>query len=294
MRRVAIIGLGLIGGSLGLALRENVPEVEVLGIAPREETLRRAKELGAVQQAATDPGAAEDCDLAVIATPIMATEETLRELAGPCRRGLLVTDVASTKVRVLEWARATLADPHRFLGGHPMAGKERAGLAAAEPGLFQGAVWALTPFARQDLHPFRDWQSIIERIGARPVLVDAADHDRRVAGVSHLAFVASAAYVDTVRGDVAWSEMADLASSGFRDMTRLASGSPELYAQIGATNAGPLADWIDRFIAVLQGYRDQLARPDAGLRRMFDEAKAARDEWVKQHYATHGPSAPRS
>ncbi len=293
MRRIGIIGLGLIGGSLGLALRQYAPEIEVLGIAPREETLARARERQAIQQAATDPRAAEDCDLAVIATPIMATEETLRALAGASRRGLLVTDVASTKVRVLEWARATLADPHRFLGGHPMAGKERAGLAAAEPGLFQGAVWALTPLQRQDLHPFRDWQSIIARLGAHPLLMDAYEHDRRAAGISHLAFVASAAYVDTVRTDPAWAELGQLASSGFRDMTRLASGSPPLYAQIGATNAGPLSQWIDRFIAVLQGYRDQLERPDAGLRRKFEDAKAVRDEWVREHYATHGPTARR-
>lgn len=292
MRRIAIIGLGLIGGSLGMAVRQFASEVTVLGIAPRTETLRRAAERGAIHEGDTDLRSAEGCDLAVVATPILAIEETLRGLATASRRGLLLTDVASSKVQVLEWARATLPDPHRFLGGHPMAGKERAGLAGAEAGLFQGAVWALTPAPRQDLHPFAPWLALIERIGARPLVLDAVSHDHRAAAVSHLAFVLSAAYVDTVRKDPDWPELGRLASSGFRDMTRLASGSPELYAQVGATNARPLGEWIERLMAVLHEYQGLLAANDPGVRRRFEEVKAARDEWVRQHYAPHSPARP--
>jgi prephenate dehydrogenase len=292
MRRIAIIGLGLIGGSLGMALRRFAPEVTVVGIAPRADTLRRAEGLEAIHESHTDPRAAEGCDLAVVATPILAIEETLSALATASRRGLLLTDVASSKVRVLEWARAALPDPHRFLGGHPMAGKERAGLAAAEAGLFRGAIWVLTPAPRQDLHAFEPWLALIGRIGARPLLLDAATHDRRAAAISHLAFVLSAAYVDTLRLDSEWPELGTLASSGFRDMTRLASGSPQLYAQVSATNAGPLGEWIERLIAMLQEYQALITRNDPGLRRRFEEAKAAHDEWVRQRYASHSPARP--
>ncbi len=292
MRRLAIIGLGLIGGSLGLALRRDAPHLEILGIAPSPETLRRALERGAIHRGDTEVRAAEACDLVVIATPILAVAEILHSLAGASRRGLLITDVASTKVQVCAWARATLPDPERFLGGHPMAGKERAGLAAAEPGLFEGTVWALTPAPRQDLQAFQPWVALIERIGAHPLILDAADHDRRAAAISHLAFLLSAAYIDTVHADPDWPQLRQLASSGFRDMTRLASGNPQLYAHIGTTNAGPLGDWIDRLIAVLGEYRSQLGRADPGLRRRFEDAKTARDEWVKEHYAAYGPARP--
>jgi prephenate dehydrogenase len=294
MRRVAIIGLGLIGGSLALALRRDAPDLEVLGIAPREATLRQALALQAIHRGDSDLRAAEECDLAVIATPITAVEETLRALATPSRKGLLLTDVASTKAQVLAWARALLPDAHRFLGGHPMAGKERTGLAAAEPGLFEGAVWALTPAPGQDLHAFEGWLDLIRRIGAQPLLMNADTHDHQAAAVSHLAFVISAAYVDAVGSDPAWPEMAKLASSGFRDMTRLASGSPSLYAQIARTNPQALGAWIERFLAVMEAYLDGIKRDDPALRRRFEEAKATRDRWVKERHAPHGAATPRA
>jgi prephenate dehydrogenase len=293
MRRIAIIGLGLIGGSLALALRRDAPDLEILGIAPREATLRQALELQAIHKGDSDLRAAEECDLAVIATPITAVEETLRALATASRKGLLLTDVASTKVQVLAWARALLPDAHRFLGGHPMAGKERTGLAAAEPGLFEGAVWALTPAPAQDLHAFEGWLDLIRRIGAQPLLMDAGTHDQQAAAVSHLAFVISAAYVDAVGSDPAWPEMAKLASSGFRDMTRLASGSPSLYAQIARTNPQALGAWIERFRAVMETYLEAIKRDDPALRRHFEKAKATRDRWVKERHAPHGAASPR-
>jgi len=255
--RVGIVGLGLIGGSLGLALRRLGGAVEVRGVAHHADGVVAAQQRGAVDRASTDLQDLKDCDIVVVATPINQIRPVLERLAAVVRRGAIVTDVASVKRPVLEWARC-LPEASRFLGGHPVAGKERSGLSESDAALFRGEAWIFTPEDGQELTPFDEWFRLVRAIGARPQMLSAEVHDRQMAFLSHLAFILSIAYAQTVR------PFADpeLGGPGFRGMVRLAEGDPALYKDITATNRGPLVEAIDRFAEVLQAYRERIDRGD--------------------------------
>jgi prephenate dehydrogenase len=255
--RVGIVGLGLIGGSLGLALRRLGGSIELRGVAHHEDGVLTARQRGAVDHASTDLRDLSDCDIVVVATPINQIRPVLEQLAAVVRRGAIVTDVASVKRPVLEWARA-LPDPDRFLGGHPVAGKERSGLGESDATLFRGETWIFTPGDGQELTPFDEWFRLVRAIGARPVILSAEAHDRQMAFLSHLAFTISIAYAQTVR------PVADsgLGGPGFRGMVRLSEGDPVLYEDITTTNRVPLVEAIDRFTDVLRDYRERIERGD--------------------------------
>jgi prephenate dehydrogenase len=253
--RVGIVGLGLIGGSLGLGLRRLGASIEVRGVAHHEEGVLAAQQRGVVDSASTDLRDLADCDIVVVATPINQIRTILERLVGIVRRDAVVTDVASVKGPVLQWARA-LADPDRFLGGHPVAGKERSGLGESDATLFRGETWIFTPSDGQQLTPFDEWFRLVRALGARPLILSAEAHDRQMAFLSHLAFTISVAYAQTVR------PVADpgLGGPGFRGMVRLAEGDPTLYEDIVTSNRRPLVEAIDRFSDVLRDYRERIER----------------------------------
>ncbi len=255
--RVGIVGLGLIGGSLGLALRRLGGSIEVRGVAHNADGAMAAQQRGAVDHASTDLRDLADCDVVVVATPINQMRPVLEQLAVIVRRDTIVTDVASVKRPVLEWARG-LPDPSRFLGGHPVAGRERSGLSESDATLFRGETWIFTPNDGQDLTPFDEWFRLVRAIGGRPHILSAEAHDRQMAFLSHLAFIISIAYAQTVR------PYADpnLGGPGFRGMVRLAEGDATLYEDITTTNRGPLVDAIDRFAEVLHDYRERIESGD--------------------------------
>jgi len=255
--RVGIVGLGLIGGSLGLALRRLGGAVEVRGVAHHAEGVAAAQQRGAVDRASTDLRDLADCGIVVVATPISQIRSVLEHLAGVVRRDAIVTDVASVKRPVLEWARC-LPEPAHFLGGHPVAGKERSGLRESDATLFRGETWIFTPNDGQNLTPFDEWFRLVRAIGARPRTLPAEAHDRQMAFLSHLAFTISTAYAQTVRP----AADPELGGPGYRGMVRLAEGDATLYADITATNRGPLVEAIDRFADVLRDYRDRIDRGD--------------------------------
>jgi prephenate dehydrogenase len=182
----------------------------------------------------------------------------------------VVTDLASTKARVMGWAAAAGVD---LVGGHPMCGRELSGLAAADGALFENAPWILT---RDD--PLV--AELVRAVGARPVFMDPDRHDRLVAGVSHAAFVLSTAYVLALAGSPDWADMQGVAGSGFREMSRLAAGDPELYAAIVSTNREPVAEAVRAAEASLARVRRHLEAGDARLVELFEEAKQARDRWT--------------
>jgi prephenate dehydrogenase len=269
--RVGIVGLGLIGGSLGLALRRLGGAIEVRGVAHRPDGVLAAQQRGAVDRASTELRHVADCDIVVVATPINQMRPVLEQLAPILGPGTVITDVASVKRPVLEWARC-LPDPMRFLGGHPVAGKERSGLSESDATLFRGETWIFTPDDGQELIPFDDWFRLVRAIGARPRLLSAEAHDRQMAFLSHLAFTLSLAYAQTVR------PFADpqLGGPGYRGMVRLAEGDPTLYADITTSNRGPLVEAIDHFAEVLHDYRERIDRGDR-LGELFQQgAHAAR------------------
>jgi len=261
--RVGILGLGLMGSSLALALRRARPDLSLVGDDPDTVTMRRARALGLVEEG--DPRAA---DMVVLAVPIAAMPEALAGLSG---RGGIVTDLASTKAHVMRWAAAAGVD---LVGGHPMCGREQAGIDAADPDIFRGAPWVLT----------RDEPAVtglVRAVGSSPVFMDAERHDRLVAGVSHAAFVLSAAYVLALSGDADWEAMQRVAGSGFRDMSRLAAGDPGLYAAIVSTNREHIADALRAVEAALARARRHLEAGDGRLVELFEEARRTRERWAR-------------
>jgi len=283
-RSVAVVGLGLIGASLCRALRQRLPDVEVIGVAHRAEVAARASADGTCHRAGTDPELLAGAEVAVLCTPVDAMPEWLHACAGV--DGLLVTDAGSTKTWIAERGNEVLGS--RFLGGHPMAGRERSGYDAADAALFDGATWVLTPAGPGHLERFRGWVGVVEAIGAEVEVVDAAIHDRAVAWISHLPFALSAALVRAAGAAPEWPVAAVLAASGFRDMARLAGGDPAMYASILATNADEMRAALDGFEAELAELRRLLDDP-AGVMEHFAQARRERAVWYAQRAAAGRP-----
>lgn len=301
-RRITIVGLGLIGGSLGLALRAANRGWEVVGHSRRHETTGRAKKLGAVDRAEWNlPRAVEDAEIVVLAVPPAATEKVLADVAPHLPNGCVVTDVGSTKAQVLEWADRILPAHVDFVGGHPMAGKETAGIEAADADLFRGAVYCILPGARCSPESVTKIEEVVRAIGARPYYLEPAEHDSYVAAISHLPFIAAAALVTTVTAGTTWRDMARLAAGGFRDTTRTASGDVAMHRDICLTNREAVGRWLDAYIAELHQARDMIVGADGpaasadaeGIERFFERAKATRDAWLRERSeGTTEPSGP--
>jgi prephenate dehydrogenase len=289
--RVAFLGLGLIGGSVARALRgaASMADAELVAWTPAGRGPREAVDAGAIDAAAGWPEAAiEGAALVVLAGPPLACVDMLASLGGAWRGalapGVTVTDVASTKA-VVTAAAAAAGVP--FVGGHPMAGKERTGFAAGDAGLFAGRPWVVTEaVGAGDPAAVR---GLAEACGASPVEMDAARHDRLVAAISHLPLLGSVLLAETVTGSPGdpaadWPDASHLAASGWRDTTRLARGDTTMGADILATNAAAVAgllraerDGLDAWLALLEapGGPDVeviRARLDAARTRLADEA----------------------
>ena len=265
MRTVAIVGVGLIGGSFGLALRKAGFQGSILGVSS-ERSIAQAVERGAIDKGVTLEEAGAKADLIFLSQPILGIIETIPKLDVLVRRDALVTDAGSTKQIIVNEARRSLTRC-AFLGGHPMAGKELRGAAAADADLFQGRTWVLTedldhPFARE----FRKWLALF---GARELMLDPATHDRLVAWASHLPQLASTALASALRDRA--PDAAAVAGPGLLDMTRLAMSSWDLWSDILNTNQPAVAEALDAYIAKLQRLR-------SGMEAEFDKgAQFARE-----------------
>ena len=282
MSRMAIIGLGLIGGSVGLALRRAKADVEVVGFARRPEVASRAIEIGAADRTEGSlSSAVKGADLVLIATPTTAMKAILAEIGGSLDEGCIVTDVASTKAKVMGWAEESLPPSTSFIGGHPMAGKETSGIEAADADLFAGCTYCLIPGPSATKEAIDTMDDLVKKIGARPLFIDAYEHDSLVAAISHLPIVISAALVSMITKSPSWPEMAKLAATGFRDLTRLASGSPEMSRDICLTNKEPIIRWIDEYIQELERFRRLVSEGGEELEEAFVRARKAREGWQR-------------
>jgi prephenate dehydrogenase len=268
---VAVVGLGLIGASFALALKEARPEIVLVGSDTDSMTLRKALDRGIVASASADTSVADMAEVVVIGAPIGAMRDVFAQLAGRTQ-GKIVTDMASTKTGVMEWAAAAGID---LVGGHPMCGKETSGIDAAEASMFKDAPWVLTRSEPVLV-------DLVEAVGAHPIVMDAETHDRLVAGVSHAAFLLSVGYVLAVSRRSDWPEASRLAASGFRDMSRLAAGDPELYAGVARMNRAHLIEQLDAITAELARLRRHLEADDARLVELFEEAQAVRERWARK------------
>lgn len=268
--RVAIIGLGLIGGSLARALGRLARPPEIVGWSRNVDELERARDDGVIRTAVTEPRAAlHNADLVVYGTPVGATLEFMREHRGAWSEGAVIMDVGSVKREIMERARA-LALNDRFIGAHPMAGAERSGYAASRANLFDGArVWiCVGDSASTESRALAFWYAV----GGEPARIDPADHDQLMARVSHLPqMLASALALALEAGNV----MPDDLGPGARDMTRLAGSAPGLWTDLLLRNtealAGPLTDIrsaLDALAGALEaGDTNELNELLAGARR---------------------------
>ncbi len=287
MQTVGIIGLGLIGGSIGLALKHqqattNARPYIVLGYDTDPQRRERARQIQAIDQTSKHTiEIARQAQVLIIATPVLAAHQVLEEIAPHVRTETIITDTASTKAAVLRWAKELLPTGTRFIGGHPMAGGTGS-LEEARPDLFHGAAYCLVPTTQAneasqvDSAALQALQDLIAALGAKPLLIDAQTHDRCVAAISHLPFLTSAALVETAANSPDVEIMRQLASSGFRDTTRLAAGDPAMYQSITATNQEAISFWLDAYIAELQAMRQMLQTPNGGNERLLTLFKRAR------------------
>jgi prephenate dehydrogenase len=294
MQRVLIVGLGLIGGSIGLALRRWSEErkvdgrkpLEVIGFDPNLDHQRAAEKLGAVDKGAWDLAkAARDVDVVVLATPVNSMRDVMQDLVPHLQPGTIVTDTGSTKAEVLKWAAEILPRDVHFIGTHPMAGKTQS-IEGADADLFVGATWCVSPSVTASEEAVRTVLGLVSAAGAEPFFIDPEEHDAYVAGVSHLPFVLSAALMNAVSRDASWRDMKTLTAGGFRDTTRLAAGSPTMHRDILLTNREAVTRWIDAVVGILGEIRQTIASGDehgaTSLDAFFSEARDARAVWATQ------------
>jgi len=278
--RVTIVGLGLMGGSLGLALMDDEACREVTGVARRGETLRRATERGAIHWGTLDlVEGVKEADLVILATPVRTIIDLLGRIGPHLKEGAIVMDLGSTKTAVAR-AMAALPSGLQPVGGHPMCGRERAGIEAAEPDLYRGATFVLTPLERTSGKALSLAQDLVEAVGARPLILDPETHDSLVATTSHLPYLLAVALMDTL-GEVGARDrrVYRLAASGFRDTSRLASSEVTMMLDILLTNGSQICQKADLFCRSLALLLSALQDEDEEiLRQILAGAKRQREE----------------
>jgi prephenate dehydrogenase len=260
--RIAVLGVGLIGGSIGLAAKRRL-DAEVTGFDPDREILERAVERGALDGAASSAAAAAaEADIVFCAAPVRALPALVAEALGASSPEAVVTDVGSTKRELVSALED--GDSERFIGGHPLAGAETAGVDGARADLFEGARWYLTPTERSSGMHYDRLQRAIADLGARPQAVDAATHDRLMATVSHLPHVlANVLVAQAAAASADESERMPEVGRSFRDSTRVAGANPAIWADIFATNSDAVAEEIDDVIERLRQAAELLRAGDA-------------------------------
>jgi prephenate dehydrogenase len=280
--RIAIIGTGLIGTSIGLCLMSQKDrKFEIVGTDRDRGNARAAKKLGALdREVGSLEEAVSDAGLVIIAVPVGGVRQIFESIAPLLVTGAIVTDVCSTKAEILKWAAELLPPTVHFIGGHPMAGREKSGPGAAAADLFKGATWAVTPSPHAEEQAVNVVLGMIETAGANPVYIDAAEHDQYAAAVSHVPILLSVALFRMVRDSVGWEDAALLAGPGFRDLTRLASGDPAMSAGIVETNREAIAHWLKRYRETLDVVEKALNAGEDVTAALFTTTAMDRDAFL--------------
>ncbi|MDX1250942.1 MAG: prephenate dehydrogenase/arogenate dehydrogenase family protein [Gammaproteobacteria bacterium] len=283
INRLAIIGVGLIGGSLARAARRAGVCSEIVGGGRDEAQLRRAVELGVIDRYELDIAAAVgDADMVVVAVPLGAMEAVLRRIAGRVRPDAVITDVGSAKGSVVAAARAAFGEvPPGFVPGHPIAGTEKSGVEASFAELFESRRVILTPLSTTSAQALAAVRALWQQAGAEVVEMDVAHHDEVLAATSHLPHVLAYALVDTLVGMDASEEIFRFAAGGFRDFTRIASSDPAMWRDICIANRAALLAVLERFRAELSSLTAAIEAADGErIVSVFSRAKAARDRYM--------------
>ena len=283
IKKVVIVGLGLIGGSLGLAMKRKMPDLLVWGIDQRPETAEEAVRLGAVDAAGTLRQLEEalcDAQLVFLAVPVPDMPRLCEQLSPYLSAGMTVTDTGSTKAKLVKYMETHLPDGVSFLGGHPMAGSEKTGIRQAHGELLENAVYLLTPTEKTTMETVQVVGSFLEKLGARIRLLSPAEHDRKVAAISHLPLLLAGALVNTV-GKLEEQEggFFALAAGGFRDTTRIAGSPSGLWRDILLQNKETLLVLLGEFRQVLAEYETALAGNDeVALAEILERSRRWREQ----------------
>lgn len=279
--KLALVGTGLIGGSFALALKQAGAVREVLGVGRSSARLAVANELGLIDRA-VDWAEAGQADCILLAMPVGETEAVLKNLAPHLKPGAIVTDAGSTKAEVVATARAVLGARFAdFVPGHPIAGSEQSGPGAARADLYRGKRVVLTPQADTHAGALATVRALWQATGAQVETLDATQHDRIFAAVSHLPHLAAFALVDELAQRADGDTFFKFAASGFRDFTRIAGSSPEMWRDIALANREAVLTELNAYLAALQTLRQTVASEDAdALLKIFSRARAAREHWM--------------
>ena len=281
--QVSIIGLGLIGGSIGLALKKaKWRDVEIIGYIRRPEVGYAALDVGAVDKTETSlEKAVKGANLVIVATPVMIVKDIFGKIAPHLSPGCIVTDTASTKLQVMQWAKELLPSTIDFVGGHPMAGKETSGIKAASADLFHNCTYCLMTGSQATPAAMQIVTDMVKSLEANPLNIGAQEHDKLVAGISHLPLLLSVALVLTTTQNESWEQMSRLAASGYHDLTRLASSSPEVSTHICLSNRTAIVAWIDEFSKELERIRKLIVGGSDEIERALALANEARQKWLE-------------
>jgi prephenate dehydrogenase len=274
---VTIVGVGLIGASIGLALRERELAKTVVGVGRRAATLRTARQRGAVTSTTTDlTRGVRDSQLILVCTPVESIARFVLEAAASCPAGSIITDAGSTKFEIVQTVDAGLKkSSHQvaFVGSHPMAGSEKTGPAYAQADLFEGRVAVVTPSKRSSCEAVEHVERFWELLGSKVVRMSPKDHDRSVAAISHMPHLVASALAAATP-----AEELSLASTGWLDTTRIAGGDPDLWRQILFENRSGVLKSLDKFEKVLVAFRQALERDQQEkLLQLLEAGKQRRD-----------------
>ena len=279
MKRVAIMGLGLMGGSLGLALRSKGAGVRVVAYARRAEIRSLALSIGAADEVYEEPErAVEDADMVVFCVPILSIVGLVERCRAALKRGCVVTDVGSTKSTLVKAIRECLAGtPACFIGSHPVAGSEQQGLDAARTDLYEGAVTVVTPEGDEPAGALDELRRFWEKVGSVVHEMSPEEHDRIMARTSHLPHVMAAVLASTVGRDGDMLKTGSFCGPGFRDTTRVSEGSPAVWHDILRSNAKHVADEIRAYQAELEKLSRMMDKGDfEGVRKFLGESRDRR------------------
>ncbi len=278
LRQVTVIGLGLLGGSVALAVRQRMPGTAVIGYSHRPSTRRRARALGVVTETAAHlPAAVRYADLVLLATPIFTFEGYFKDLSGAVPPGCIVTDVGSTKVLPHLWAQQRLAEPVRYVGSHPVAGSEQRGVEFARDDLFDQARCILTTTPATNPEAVQTLKGFWSTLGCSVQVMSPAEHDRVFANVSHLPHVMAAGLVNASAED----EL-PFAGKGFLDSTRIASGPPTVWTDVLLANRRNIVEGLDRAIVQLSRLRAAIKKGQREqIEQLLEAARRKRAQLVK-------------
>lgn len=285
--KVAVVGVGLIGGSFALALKAARGCGRVTGVGRSASNMQEAMRLGAIDAVESDPGAAaSNADLVLISTPVSQIGKTLEKMRPHLKPGALVMDAGSTKRDVVLAARSGLGGRiSQFVPAHPIAGAEKSGAAAASADLFRDRRVVLTPLKENRLEDVEAAAGLWTALGARVSRMSPEEHDGVFAAVSHLPHLLAYALVDDISGRADAARLFGYAAGGFRDFTRIASSHPEMWRDICVANSDQLLKEIDLFSGEIEKIRKFLQERDAAsLEKLFAGARAARERWLKGEY----------